>query len=75
MAIDLNYGARRVWHYLLADDVTGRLRRIERLMHQQALRTLPRRRRLPPDLGKRQASAVAAKVLDRAFEAAAPNRK
>jgi putative transposase len=35
----------------------------------------PRRRRRPPDLGERQASAVAPKVLDRSFQAAAPNRK
>ena len=35
----------------------------------------PRRRRLPPDLGERRASAVASNVLDRSFEAPAPNRK
>jgi len=35
----------------------------------------PRRRRLPPDIGERLASAVAPNVLDRGFEAAAPNRK
>jgi putative transposase len=51
------------------------LHRVERLMRLQALRARPRRRRLPPDVGERQASAVAANVLDRAFEAAAPNRK
>src|SRR4029078_1972061 len=33
------------------------------------------RRRLPPDLGERQASAVAPNVLDRGFGAPAPNRK
>ena len=31
--------------------------------------------RLPPDLGERPAAAVAANVLDRSFEAPAPNRK
>src|SRR5207248_11409325 len=41
----------------------------------QALKARPRRRRLPPDLGERQAAAVAPNVLDRAFEAPAPNRK
>ena len=35
----------------------------------------PRRRRLPPDLGERQVAAVAQNVLDRTFEAPAPNRK
>ena len=44
-------------------------------MRLQAFRARPRRRRLPPDTGERQASAVAANVLDRAFEAVAPNRK
>jgi hypothetical protein len=34
-----------------------------------------RRRRLPSDLGERQAAAVAPNVLDRSFEAPAPNRK
>jgi putative transposase len=33
------------------------------------------RRRLPVDMGERQAADVAANVLDRGFEAAAPNRK
>jgi hypothetical protein len=43
------------------------LHRIERLMRLQALKARPRRRRLPPDLGKRQAAAVAPNVH---FEAA-----
>ena len=44
-------------------------------MRLQAFKARPRRRRLPPDLGERQASAVAPNVLDRGFEAPAPNRK
>src|SRR6266700_3219397 len=51
------------------------LHRIERLMRLQALKARPRRRRLPPDLGERQATAVAPNVLDRSFDASAPNRK
>jgi putative transposase len=51
------------------------LHRIERLMRLQALRARPRRRRLPPDLGERQADAVAPNLLERTFEAALPNRK
>ena len=74
-ASDRTYGARRVWHDLLAEGVSCGLHRVERLMRLQALRARPRWRRLPPDVGERQASAVAANVLDRAFEAAAPNRK
>jgi putative transposase len=75
LASDRTYGARRVWHDLLAEGVSCGLHRIERLMRLQALKARPRRRRLPPDLGERQATAVAANVLDRSFEAAAPNRK
>ena len=60
LASDRTYGARRVWHDLLAEGVSCGLHRIERLMRLQALKARPRRRRLPPDLGERQAAAVAA---------------
>ena len=72
---DRTYGARRVWHDLLAEGVSCGLHRIERLMRQHGLKARPRRRRLPPDLGERQASAVAPNVLDRAFAAPAPNHR
>ena len=75
LASDRTYGARRVWRDLLAQGASCGLHRIERLMRRQALRARPRRRRLPPDLGVRQAAAVAANVLDRSFDATAPNRK
>jgi putative transposase len=75
LASDRTYGARRVWHDMIEDGIACGLHRIERLMRQQALKARPRRRRLPPDPGERQAGAVAPNVLDRAFEAAAPNRK
>ena len=75
LASDRTYGARRVWHDMIAEGMACGLHRIERLMKRQALRARPRRRRLPPDLGERQASAVAPNVLGRVFEAAAPNRK
>src|SRR5471032_2289006 len=61
LASDRTYGARRVWRDLLADGVECGLHRIERLMRLQALKARPRRRRLPPDLGERQAAAVAAR--------------
>jgi putative transposase len=44
---DRTYGARRVWHDLLAEGEACGLHRIERLMRQQALRARPRRRRVP----------------------------
>ena len=75
LASDRTYGARRIWHDILAEGVSCGLHRIERLMRLQALKARPRRRRLPPDLGERQAAAVAPNVLDRAFDAPAPNRK
>jgi putative transposase len=49
------------------------LHRIERMMRAQALRARPRRRGLPKDVGER--SAVADNVLDRQFQAEAPNQK
>jgi putative transposase len=72
---DRTYGARRVWRDLAAEGVSCGLHRIERLMRLQALKARPRRRRLPPDLGDRQVGSVAPNVLDRGFEAPAPNRK
>ncbi len=75
LASDRTYGARRVWHDLLADGVSCGLHRIERLMRLQGFRARPRRRRLPSDPGERQANAVAPNLLDRNFEASAPNRK
>ena len=75
LASDRTYGARRVWHDMLAEGIPCGLHGIERLMRLQALKARPRRRRLPPDLGERQAAAVAPNVLDRSFEAPAPNRK
>jgi putative transposase len=75
LASDRTYGARRVWHDLIADGMSCGLHRIERLMRQQGLKARPRRRRLPPDLGERQVGAIASNMLDRSFEAPAPNRK
>ena len=68
------YGARRVWHGVLADGVSCGLHKIERLMRLQALRVRPRRRALPMDDGERQ-SVVAPNVLDRQFPAERPNQK
>ena len=73
MGSDRTYGARRVWHDVLADGISCGLHRIERLMRQQALRARPRRRGLPKDTGER--SAIAANILDRQFAAESPNQK
>ena len=75
LASDRTYGARRVWHDLLADGIACGLHRIERLMRSQALRARPKRRRGPSDTGDRSMGTAPANVLDRRFEAPAPNRK
>jgi putative transposase len=70
---DRTYGARRVWHDVQAEGLSCGLHRIERLMRQNGLRARPRRRGLPKDTGER--SAMLDNLLNRAFEAAAPNQK
>jgi putative transposase len=75
LASDRTYGARRVWHDLIEDGANCGLHRVQRLMRDHGLKARPRRRRLPPDPGERQAGAIAPNVLDRSFEAPAPNRK
>lgn len=70
---DRTYGARRVWHDVLAMGQHCGLHRVERLMREQALRARPRRRGLPADKGRR--SVIADNVLDRQFQAEAPNQK
>jgi putative transposase len=70
---DRTYGARRVWHDVLALGQNCGLHRIERLMRLQALRARPRRRGLPADRGER--SVLADNLLDRQFQAAAANQK
>jgi putative transposase len=72
---DRTYGARRVWRDVLEDGIACGLHRIERLMRVQAFKARPRRRRLPPDTGDRIAGAIAPNILDRCFQASAPNQK
>jgi len=75
VASDRTYGARRVWHDMLAEGFACGLHRIERLMQLHALRARPRRRRLPKDEGGRQIATVRPNILDRQFEAERPNQK
>jgi len=69
------YGARRVWHDVLAEGISCGLHRIERLMRANALRARPRRRGLPKDVGDRAIGTVAPNLLDRQFMASQPNQK
>jgi putative transposase len=75
LASDRTYGARRVWHDMIAEEVSCGLHRIERLMRQQALKARPRRRRLPTDAGEQSTNAISPNVLDRTFQASSANRK
>ena len=75
LASSRTYGARRVWHDVLADGGACGLHRIERLMRIQALRARPRRRGLPADMGTRAIGVLAANILDRQFTAQARNQK
>jgi len=70
---DRTYGARRVWHDVLAEGLSCGLHRVESLMRENGLCARPRRRGLPKDTGER--AAVSDNLLDRAFEASAPNQK
>jgi putative transposase len=71
------YGARRVWHDVLAEGISCGLHRVERLMRENALRARPRRRGLPKDEGTRVGTRAAASpnLLERQFAADGPNRK
>jgi putative transposase len=70
---DRTYGARRVWHDVLAEGIACGLHRVERLMRVNGLRARPRRRGLPKDDGER--SVIADNLLDRDFQADRPNQK
>ena len=54
MGSDRTYGARRVWHDVLALGQRCGLHRIERLMREQALRARPRRQRTAEGPGRAQ---------------------
>ncbi len=69
---DRTFGARRVWHDSLALGQSCGLHRIERLIRERALCARSRRRAVPKDRGER--SAIAENVLDRQFQADAPNQ-
>ena len=69
------YGARRVWHDVLAAGFRCGLHKIERLMRAQALRARPRRRGLPKDHGERHPGSMPSNILDRQFAATRQNQK
>jgi putative transposase len=72
---DRTYGSPRVWRDLRAWGFACSQRRVERLMRAAGLKARSKRRRLPIDQGVRPEHAIAANVLDRQFEATAPNQR
>jgi len=72
---DRTYGSPRVWRDLRAWGFACSKRRVERLMRAAGLKARSKRRRLPIDEGVRPEHAIAANVLDRQFEATAPNQR
>ena len=72
---DRTYGSPRVLRDLHAWGFSCGRHRVERLMRLSGLQARRKRRRLPSDTGVRPEHAIAPNVLDRQFEAAAPNRR
>jgi len=72
---DRTYGSPRVWRDLRAWGFSCGKHRVERLMSSAGLKARRKRRRLPIDEGVRPEHAIAENVLDRQFEATAPNQR
>lgn len=70
---DRAYGARRVSHDLITEDISCSLHRFEWLIQAHGLRARPRRRGLIKGQGGR--SIIARNVLDSQFTADRPNQK
>ena len=72
---DRTYGSPRIWRDLVeAGEAIGE-NRVARLMRCADLQARRRRRQRPVDEGVRPEHAIASNLLDRDFEAAAPNVK
>lgn len=72
-ASDRTYGSPRIWRDLRDWGIACSENRTARLMRKAGLMARRRRRRLPFDAGER--SIIVPNVLDRQFEATAPNQK
>jgi len=72
---DRTYGSPRVLRDLREWGHACGRNRVARLMRLEGLQARRRRRRLPFDTGVRADHAIAPNILDRQFEADAPNRR
>ncbi len=75
LASDGTYGSPRVWRDLVEWNERCSENRVARLMSRARLRARLKRRRLPRDESTRPEHSIAPNVLDREFEAPAPNKK
>ena len=69
------YGSPRVWKDLIVAGERCGENRVARLMRLANIRANPKPRRKPTDFGLRPEHSIAPNVLDRHFDADAPNRK
>ena len=69
------YGSPRIWRDLQEAGERVSEKRVARLMRRSGIEALRRWKRRPVDEGVRPECAVAGNVLDREFQATAPNRK
>lgn len=74
-ASDRTYGSPRVWRDLHDWGEACSEKRVARLMQAAGLQARHKRRRSPTDTGVRPEHSIAANMLERQFEADAPNRK
>lgn len=74
-ASDRTYGSRRVWRDVLSWGTRCGIHRVARLMREAGLAARKKRRRLPQDAGLRPEHTIAPNLLQREFEADAPNKK
>ena len=72
---DSTYGSPRVWRDLVDWNERVSENRVARLMHSARLQARAKRRRRPVDEGLRPEHTIAPNVLQRQFEATAPNKK
>src|ERR1700761_5617630 len=72
---DRTYGSPRVWRDLRAWGHVCSENRVARLMLGAGLQARPKRRQRPTDEGVRPEHAIAPNLLERQFEASAPNRR